>query len=155
MARTARESITICVEAKADEPFGTYSVSGYWTRAEGRRRAGERTRAPERIQTLVGMVDPESSVPLESRWSAVPYQLLTALCGTVLQAEADQSSAAILVIHEFHTELTQADKIACNRQDLDAMVSALSGRIVTVRSGRLYGPFHVREVHCFVGKAVA
>ena len=155
VARTARESITICVEAKADEPFGGYSVSEYWSRAKGRRGSGKSTRVPERIQTLVGMVDPESSVPQDSRWSAIPYQLLTALCGTVLKAEADQSSAAILVIHEFHTELTQADKIVRNQLDLDAMVTVLSGRTVTVESGRLYGPFRVREVHCFVGKAVA
>jgi hypothetical protein len=155
LARTAHELVTICVEAKADEPFGNYYVGNYWSREEANSRAGKSTGVPERIQALVGIVDPESSVPPESRWSAIRYQLLTALCGTVLQAEVCQSSAAILVIHEYHTELTQTDNIARNRRDLDVMVSTLSGRTMTVEPGRLYGPYCVKAVDCFVGKAVA
>ena len=56
LGKTPRESITICVEAKADEPFGNYTVAGYRKAALRRRRSGIKTRAPERIDALLQIV---------------------------------------------------------------------------------------------------
>ena len=55
VGQTPQESVTICVEAKADEPFGSETVRQYWERAMRRRNLGNSTRAPERIQALLGM----------------------------------------------------------------------------------------------------
>ena len=52
VGKTPRESVTICIEAKADEPFGNETVREYWGGAIRRRNLGESTRVPERIQTL-------------------------------------------------------------------------------------------------------
>jgi hypothetical protein len=109
---TSNESVTICVEAKTDEPFGNHSISGYRQLAIARRNRGERTGAPERIKKLLEMVRPSGDVG-----DAVPYQLLTGICGTALQAQKDGSSIGVFVVHEFHTSLTVKEKIRKNGQD--------------------------------------
>jgi len=155
VGQTPRESVTICVEAKADEPFGSETVREYWERAMRRRNLGNSTRAPERIQALLGMIDRSGLLPPESPWGSLRYQLLAAICGTVLQAKLDFSSLALFVVHEFHTESTLEDNLRRNQLDLEAFLSVLSYGAISVESTRLYGPFEVTGVDCLVGKAVA
>ena len=72
--KTLSESVTVCIEAKADEPFGNETVAKYRLSANKRRASGVSTRAPERI------TKPLSLVPAEgTRWDKVGYQLLTAI----------------------------------------------------------------------------
>lgn len=155
VGQTPRESVTICVEAKADERFGNETVREYWERAMRRRNLGESTRVPERIQALLGMIDRSGSVPAESPWGSVRYQLLAAICGTVRQAQLDSSSLAVFVVHEFHTESTLKEKLKRNQLDLEEFLSVLSSGAMSVESGRLYGPFEITGVDCLVGKVVA
>jgi len=68
------ESVTMCIEAKADEPFGNASVVEYWRSAINRREKGVSTRAPERIEALLSMVDPVSRSVAESPWRNIRYQ---------------------------------------------------------------------------------
>ena len=155
VGETPRESVTICVEAKADEPFGAETVREYWERAMRRRNLGDSTRAPERIRALLGMIDRSGSLPAESAWGLVRYQLLAAICGTVLQAQLDSSSLAVFVVHEFHTESTLEDNLRRNQLDLQEFLSVLLSGPMSVELGRLYGPFKVTGVDCLVGKAVS
>lgn len=97
VGNTDTEQVTITIEAKADEPFGNDTILEYWYKAIKKRGAGTPTRVPERIEQLLAMVDP-SGVPVsESKWKNIRYQLLTALCGTILQAKIDDSALAVLV----------------------------------------------------------
>jgi hypothetical protein len=109
---------------------------------------GERTGAPDRIRKL-----------LETVWAsgeasnAVPYQLLSALCGTALQAQKDRSSIDVFVVQEFHTSLTVKEKIRKNEQDFRRFTYALwypNGGLVN----EIIGPVHVAGRKCFVGKTV-
>lgn len=155
VGRTPREQVTICIEAKADEPFGTKTIREYWERAMRRRDSGESTRVPERIRALLGIVGQPGFLPAASPWSSVRYQLLTAICGTALQAQVYSSSLAVLVVHEFRTALTLQEKLRRNHRDLEEFLSVLSSDAMSVVPGRLYGPFKVAGVDCLVGKAVA
>lgn len=105
--RTTSEQVTICIEAKADEPFGNETVGEYLQRMLGKRQKGKPTWAPERIDSLLHLV----GHPDESAWADIPYQLLTAFSGTVLQARIDKSNVAVFVAHKFHTGSTILDLV--------------------------------------------
>ena len=155
VGETPWELVTICVEAKADEQFGNETVLEYWDRAMRRRNSGDPTRAPERIQALFEMVGQSGLLPLESLWGPVRYQLLTAICGTALQAQLDSSGLAIFVVHEFRTELTVKKNLRRNHLDFEKFLSVLSSAPISAELGRFYGPFEVMGVECLVGKTVA
>jgi hypothetical protein len=149
VGKTQRESVTICVEAKADEPFGNETVAEYRTAALQRRERGESTRAPERIDALLDMVGKE-----KSNWGAVRYQLLTAVCGTVLQAKEDSSDLAVFVVHEFHTDKTRAENIQRNREDLETFLTVLGIASPGNTGVSSHGPVTIHGMECLVGKVV-
>lgn len=149
LGQTNQEQITICIEAKADEPFGKETVAEYKLSANKRRESGESTRVPERITQLLSLV------PIgDSRWDNVRYQLLTAICGTAIQARRDGSTLAVFVVHEFHTRKTTPDNILANTRDFNAFMPVITGSHEPVISGTLYGPVTVGGVDCLIGKAV-
>lgn len=153
LGNTPSEQITICVEAKADEPFGDKTVGEYWNYAMRRLEVGEKTKVPNRIEALLQMVNEESTQPDETPWSEVQYQLLTSICGTALQAIVDRSSLAVLIVHVFRTDSTIQEKIARNQSAFNRFVRILTGSHEDdVRNGYLYGPIPVGGVECLVGK---
>lgn len=149
LGRTASEQVTICVEAKADEPFGNETVAEYRASATKRRENGKPTKASERIAQLLALVPGE-----KCRWEKIRYQLLTAICGTAIQAKLDGSALAVFAVHEFHTSKTTPDKIAVNANDFNAFMAAIGASDTPVKPGRLYGPVTVGGVPCLIGKAV-
>jgi hypothetical protein len=149
MGRTEHDSVTICIEAKADEPFGNETVAEYRATALHRIEKRERTGAPERIDALLRMVGRPAST-----WDSIRYQLLTAICGTVLQAKKDSSSLAIFVVHEFQTEKTKLENLQRNREDWERFLAVIGIPSSTAIDGRLQGPVTINGVECLVGKAV-
>lgn len=150
IGETGGQKITICVEAKADEPFGTDTVATYRTAALKKQAAGTPTGVPERIGKLLALV-PGSPEP----WDSIRYQLLTAITGTALQAKSDGAAMAVFVVHEFHTSSTVKDKVEQNAKDFSRFVKVLGRNDGAIESGKLYGPFVVAGVRCLVGKVVA
>ncbi len=153
IGNTNNEQVTITIEAKADEPFGSDTILEYYTKAIKRSNNGISTKVPERIEQLLAMVDPDIPVA-NSKWKDVRYQLLTALCGTILQGQTDGSSLAILVIHEFKTEFTGAHKHAQNHSDLEAFLGVLSAGTVRMEADRMYDGFNIGGVDFMIGKVV-
>jgi len=149
LGRTNQEQITICIEAKADEPFGKETVAEYRFSATKRRELGKSTRAPERIAQLISLVPGE-----EKLWDNIRYQLLTAICGTAIQARRDGSTVAVFVVHEFHTHKTTPDNIRLNANDFNAFMAAITGSPEPFVTGTLYGPVIVGGIECLIGKAV-
>ena len=103
LGRTLRESVTTCVEAKADEPFSDDTVAEYRKTALHRRERGKSARAPERIDALFDIIGKPTS-----NSDAVRYQL-TAICATILQAKNDSSNLAVFVLHKLYTDKTTLD----------------------------------------------
>lgn len=152
---TPSEKVTICIEAKADESFGNHTVYAYLKSAEGRQAAGIRTGVPKRIKSLLAMVGQDEKISSSTAWGSVRYQLLTAICGTVLQAKIDESSLAVLVVHEFRTNLTTKKKLDKNHIELEKLIFALSSKEVKVEHGKLYGPFQINGMDLMIGKIVS
>ena len=146
--KTSEEFFTVCIEAKADEPFGNKTVGSYRAAAIKSRESDIPTRVPERIEKLLSFVP-----GAQSKWDNIRYQLLTALCGTALQAKSDNSNFAIFVVHEFHTENTIVEKIDSNSRDFEAFLNTI-GITQENKFGTLFGPINVAGIDCYVGKIV-
>lgn len=149
LGRTDQEQVTICIEAKADEPYGNETVGEYRISAMMRRESGESTRVPERIAKLLSLV-PYG----DHRWDNIRYQLLTALCGTAIQAQHDGSMLAVFVVHEFHTSKTSSNNIQKNTEDFNAFMSIIGAPCSPFIAGIMYGPVMVGGVDCLIGKAM-
>lgn len=149
LGETAKDKITICIEGKTGEPFGNYTVGGHLAVAIAKRKRGKATGVPERIDALLGLVEQ----PIEV-WADIRYQLLTAICGTAMQARLDGSSLAVFVVHEFHTWRATARKVHRNEADYRHFLKVLGAQDIEDTRGRLHGPFAVAGIDCLVGKAV-
>jgi len=130
--------VCVCVEAKADEPFGAKTVAQYLASV-----AGTRSNVPERIrllcEALLGKAHEE-----EQRFGQLRYQLLTAAAGTVIEAKGQTAQLAVFVVHEFLTDKTRVENIDRNREDLDRFLAVLLGkRSFHLTPGRLHGPIMV------------
>jgi hypothetical protein len=149
LGRTDRDSVTICIEAKVDEPFGNETIAEYRATALHRRGKGARTGAPERIDALLKIVGGPASA-----WDSIRYQLLTAICGTVLQAKQDSSSLAVFVVHEFRTDKTKLENVQRNSEDYERFLAVIGIPSPVATNGRLQGPVTVDGAECLLGKAV-
>jgi hypothetical protein len=90
------------------------------------RRSG--TKFPERLdwltRSLLGVpafIDGEHSV-LSELVSTLPYQLLSGIGGTLLEAQLQKATVAIFLIHEFRTTATADTKLVCNANTLSGFL---------------------------------
>ena len=161
-ARTDRP-VTLCVEAKADEPFGDL-VSEVWagsTDGSGKPIGG--SRKAQRLEALLALLFGAEADPGRPPWSDMRYQLITAAAGTVIQAVKDQADLAVLLVHEFLTaKVDRAEKVPQNEADFALFVSALTRvQREEIRTGVLCGPVTIprsqhlaHDVGLLVGKVV-
>ena len=166
-------SLTACVEAKADEPFGK-TINEKWIQAKKtlERKPGSKmkTRLEDLLECIWGLRQPMSSL------SELRYQLLHALVGTAIQTlqdadRADQSAygTGVLLIHVFESDWTGRSKLEQNQRDLENFMRALPNMVIPATGivpGCLYGPAKVSVptdfaplggrtlVDVFVGKLV-
>jgi len=154
-ARSPAGNLTICIEAKADEPFGSL-ISDEIKKA---RERTARTRLPNRVGALLRLLFGKECDPLESPWSGVRYQLITALAGTVIQATRDDSSTAVFVVHEFLGPNLDPERQRQNGDDLQAVLTLLIPRCDALKANMLVGPIQIvkgsnlpRSVDLFIGK---
>jgi len=136
--QTDEGPVTVCVEAKADEPFDV-TISEYKKKAKVALTKHPKSRAKARLGDLQSMV--WSSLPVNV--GALRYQLLSALTGTAIQTSKDQSRFGLLLIHTFNTAATTSLKRWQNDKELDLFLDSLSLRSdskkYTTRSGCFCG----------------
>ena len=151
-AEQGQSAVTICVEAKADEPFGA-------TVADELRNSAKRpvTAFPLRLdwltRSLLGLpaFKGEGHNAVSDQIRNLPYQLLTATAGALLEAENQHSAKAILVIHEFRTSETEDEKMESNAEKLNRFLRLLlqqNGAAdvnLQLRCGQLMGPLPLLE----------
>jgi hypothetical protein len=143
----ADRSVTVCVEAKADEPFGV-PIGPYVNAAvEKTKRLGQRSGLPERVDTLLKMIFGGEASSGALPWSGLRYQLLTGVAGTAIQAAIDDSPVGVFVVHEFLTEAVDREqKVPENAAAFADFIKVLSHTSeIEVTSGKLYGPYEVRQ----------
>ena len=152
---TPDHQAVVCIEAKADEPFGE-KIGHYWRRMT---ESKETTLAPKRIEALLKTVFGDGASLSDSRYCDLRYQLLTGVVGTLRQAEKDRAPLAVFVVHEFHTGSVRPRALATNSADyarfIEALFSVPAGDVV---EGVLYGPqvaltgINATQVVLFIGK---
>lgn len=149
-------SLTVCVEGKADEPFGE-TICEEIKNAEAAKHTNNRSRKPERLRALLNSVWGVTTPTREQR--ALRYQLLAALVGTAIQTLYDQKKAktgkavGVLIVHVFKTKLTDPKKLADNHQDLENFARALPNVAIPasgIKPDCLYGPVTVTVPADFV-----
>ena len=140
-------SVTVCVEAKADEPFKE-TFCQYITKAKKKLKSNPRSDMKDRLGSLLdcvwGVKQPSDSL------TDLRYQLLHALVGTGIQALKDTENpgkvargTGVLVIHVFETDKTKRGKLERNQRDLEKFIRALPNvafPATGVVPGCLYGP---------------
>jgi hypothetical protein len=115
----------ICIEAKADEPFGEDTLTLLHA-AIVKIARDERTGAIDRLQRLAQSLLPTWAVGLP-HLSDIRYQLLTATAATLEFARLKSAAVAALVIHEFAIEgCVDARKMARNAHDLGQFVRRMT-----------------------------
>jgi hypothetical protein len=129
--------IAISVEAKADESFDR-PVSDCVAKALQRSKD---SRLPERIRRLArGLFGTDDA----SWMGELQYQLINATGATLAYAGEVEADAAVFVVHEFVTDMTEDRKHAENATALDKFANRLTAQAVeTVAPGQMHGPFHV------------
>ncbi len=159
-ARDRRGVVAVTVESKTDETFDDL-VAAVFDAAMERLLITPRSGGVARLVELAQSLLPPKA-PGTSAVTALRYQLLTAVAGTLAHADALDSDRAVVVIHEFHTSQTSSRLLAENAADVDRFVARLSqGAVRAIEPGILMGPFNIpgeplfsRQVPLYIGKAV-
>ena len=139
-------SMTVCVEAKADESFKE-TIRKKLTKAEQTLNSNPRSQEKRRLEDLLdcvwGVRQPTASQ------LALRYQLLHALVGTAIQTLIDVGKAeeaacgtGVLLIHVFETGKTERKKLKQNQEDLEKFTRALPNVTIPASGlvpGFLYG----------------
>ena len=149
--------MTICIEAKADESFGGTVAEELGKARRRAERGGRRTRFPERLdwltRSLLGIsafADDERLI-LSDVISELPYQLLSAIGGTLLEAQLQNATIAIFVVHVFRTSKTSDVKLEANEVALNSFLFLLqernggSGENNQLHDGHIIGSISIIE----------
>jgi hypothetical protein len=132
------KNVIISIESKVDESFGK-TIGSYLKEIENKKLKGENTNADKRIIDLKNTLLPD----LEQKvFESLRYQLLTAVAGTLAEANMQESKVAIMLIQNICTSELNPKKHKQNQKDLNAFINALSnGKHKTIDNGIVLGPF--------------
>jgi hypothetical protein len=170
--------VTICIEAKADESFGgTITRELSTARSRAAMREGGHTRFPERLDwlthSLLGLraFEDDRHQMLTGDVASLPYQLLPAIAGTLLEAGRQRASKAVFVVHEFRTEKTVDANLDANAVALNRFLrfflpanGVSAGEDFALENGQIIGPILIAkrpvtgaekipsEIPLFIGK---
>jgi hypothetical protein len=148
----------IAVEAKADEPFAA-TIAQTLAAGVERHVVNDRSNGVVRVQQLVtALLGPRAKG--DPAIQGLRYQLLTACAGALCEAERRGYQRALLLIHEFISDVTADEYHERNTRDLNTFVKRLShGTVSKIAVGEIAGPFVVpgsplfgSKVQLFIGK---
>ena len=139
--------VAVTIEAKADEPFGQ-TIGETMAAALERLTENSRSRGVRRIEELVRAVLPPRAAGAAAV-TELRYQLLTAVAGSIAFAAGAgrgggaPAQVAVMIVHEFETRETRAERLQRNDADFRAFLGRLgvAGREGT--EAALYGPIAV------------
>jgi hypothetical protein len=83
--------------------------------------------------------------------SGLPYQLLTAIAGTILEAQIQEATIAVFLVHEFRTMATVDAKLEANARALNSFLCLLYSvnrgpdEELQFRPGEIMGPISIIE----------
>ena len=149
----------MAVEAKADESFGP-TVENAVGSAKRRLERNPRSGGIARIEGLAHLLFGLSFTEIGS-FAPLRYQLLTVAAAALAEAERVGARRAVVLVHEFVTPATSADRLESNALDLKRFLQRLSGNPEdSIGPGCLRGPLRVPgrqaepTIGLYLGKAV-
>jgi hypothetical protein len=143
----------ICIEAKANEPFGT-DVFGVLTSAAFKIARDENTRAISRVQRLSALVLPEWEQPLP-HLSQIRYQLLTLTAAALAFARSSDASIAAVIVHEFAIEgYIDPSNQRRNARDLNIFVERMTRGEGSVTAFELYCAPNIAQTRSVVRDSI-
>ena len=149
--------------AKRSRGHGVYRIESgrvIWGTVEkelGKARKRVGTRFPDRLNWLTSSLlgtnafEDAACSKLSPDVAQLPYQLLTAIAGTLLEADCQKAAKAVFVVHEFRTPATLDSKLDFNAVTLNAFIdrflSANSRRtgVFEFETSKIVGPILVNE----------
>ena len=151
-----QERVVVSIESKVDETFGQ-TIGTYLRAIERRIENGEVTNAGLRIELLKAAIFPTIG---QTVFESLRYQLLTAIAGTLAEANNQQAKKAIFLVQTFVSSNMDSKKHRQNQRDLDHFLEVISNsqhRII--HDNDLYGPFRFAgnafipdDVELWIGK---
>lgn len=137
-------TVVIGVEGKADEQFDR-PLSERWKHAmESSTPTIWPTRLRRLVPALLGLEAEVDPGVLNPALADLPYQLLSALAGTLIEAEERDAQVAVLAVHVFTSTATHVERVEQNRAAFKAFIEQLASvPREEVLDDTLYGPFHV------------
>lgn len=145
---TSGRVAVIGIESKVNEDFGG-TIKSEHTRAVARGdRDGYASNMPKRLHGLsVALLnrDLAPEQPYDPRDAELRYQLLSALAGTLVEADVADAAVAVLLVHEFQTPLSKSGVAERSASRIQELLTRF-GRALTdqLPVGRPLGPFQVR-----------
>jgi hypothetical protein len=110
------QRVLLGIEAKAYEPLG--------------KRIGEirpnstRSKQLERLDLLARAI---LGRPVDATIAQLRYQLLTGIAGTLIEARRRQATAAVFIVHVFHSAATRPTAVAHNAAALEDLLITMGG----------------------------
>ncbi len=154
---TKNEPIIICIESKVDEPFGK-EIGLYYQEIQDKKAKNLPSNADSRIDSLCEVF---FKSPNSKRVRFIKYQLLTAIAGTIAEAEINKVKTAYFFVQTFLSNNMDSKKHRQNQRDLDYLIKILSNNKVGIlHSGEIVGPFNAlngsnnipKEIDLYIGK---
>lgn len=133
-------TITVGIEAKGNETYDKL-VSEQLEIAQSKISEGQKTKLSDRIQSMyLALQEPELyRVRDLGNFFSLRYQLFSGLCGTIAEANKQQSNTALFLIIQFETELADQKSLDRNKTDLQNFLKYMrisndikSGQIINV-----------------------
>ena len=143
----SNKNVVISIGSKIDEPFGE-TIKERFIAADIELKKNPRSKALNRIQELCDAVcGKNDKEPLDLRKAilensnqeelALRYQLLTAVAGTIAEAEKQGAKTAVFVVETFISAEIDMKKHAKNQEDLNKFIEYLSkGQHKIIHSGK-------------------
>lgn len=140
-------TVTVCIEAKADESFGG-TVAKEVMKAKKREGTMFLKRLDWLTRSLLGLpaFKDEQLLVLSDAITELRYQLLSAIGGTLLETARQNASKAVFVVHEFRTTTTKDAFLDSNANALNRFLSLLlfankpGHEDIQLESGHMIGP---------------
>ena len=147
MRNAAGRVAVIGVESKVNEDFGGTLRGEHAAAVRKGVRDGYESKFPARLHDLsVALLgrDLAADNPLDPRDAELRYQLLSALAGTLVEADLARADVAMLLVHELQTRFTKAAVEQRSSRRIQALLERFGREAAAgLTLGQPIGPFKV------------
>lgn len=139
------------IEGKVNESFGTSSLQEYYWKSKVNNLKGSNSKICNRIETLMIALFGDS---IPSNVGEIKYQLLTALFGTLYEANLQKINSAFLIFQVFNSSKAKQDNIRKNHKELNKLFNIIDSRNKQIYPNEILGPYKFssfKKIELYIG----